>query len=64
MAAAVGFRYYPTTLVLDRIGNIRATWVGYAPGREIEMDQLIEQLVREPATSDGPARTTDKAPSI
>jgi cytochrome c biogenesis protein CcmG/thiol:disulfide interchange protein DsbE len=47
VAAAVGFSGYPTTLVLDRDGKIRATWVGYAPGRELEMDQLIQKLVRE-----------------
>ena len=47
VAAAVGFSVYPTTLVLDRSGKIRGTWDGYAPGRELEMDQLIQQLVRE-----------------
>ncbi len=46
--ATVGFRGYPTTLVLDRNGKIRGTWVGYSAGRELEMDQLIQQLVREP----------------
>jgi cytochrome c biogenesis protein CcmG, thiol:disulfide interchange protein DsbE len=44
----VGFRGYPTTIVLDRSGKIRGTWVGYSSGRELEMDQLIQQLVREP----------------
>jgi cytochrome c biogenesis protein CcmG/thiol:disulfide interchange protein DsbE len=47
VAAAVGFSGYPTTLVLDRDGKIRGTWVGYMTGRELEMDQLIQQLVRE-----------------
>jgi thiol-disulfide isomerase/thioredoxin len=55
VAAAVGFSGYPTTLVLDRDGKIRDTWVGYAPGREVEMDQLIEQLVREPASRESAA---------
>lgn len=49
VAAAVGFRGYPLTLVLDRAGKIRATWVGYSPGREVEMDQTIERLLKEPA---------------
>jgi cytochrome c-type biogenesis protein len=50
VAAAVGFRGYPTTLVLDRSGKIRGTWVGYSHGTELQMDQLIQQLVKEPAS--------------
>jgi thiol-disulfide isomerase/thioredoxin len=47
VSEAVGFSGYPTTLVIDATGKIRATWVGYMTGREIEMDQMIAELVHE-----------------
>lgn len=46
---AVGFGGYPTTLVLDGEGMIRGKWVGYGPGREVEINNLIRELLSEPA---------------
>ena len=46
---------YPTTVLLDRDGVIRAIWQGYEPGYEQQMEQLVSQLLngksekREPA---------------
>ncbi len=36
---------YPTTLLIDRGARIRAVWIGYAPGSEIEMRRQIERLL-------------------
>jgi len=44
---AVGFQGYPTTLLLDRRGEIRGLWSGFRPGDEAEMRQLIVQLLKE-----------------
>jgi len=44
---AVGFQGYPTTLLLDRRGEIRGLWSGFRPGNEAEMQQLIVQLLKE-----------------
>ncbi|HEY2826885.1 MAG TPA: TlpA disulfide reductase family protein [Pirellulales bacterium] len=38
---------YPTTVLLDRGGVIRALWVGYQPGFERQMEQLVSQLLAE-----------------
>jgi thiol-disulfide isomerase/thioredoxin len=38
---------YPTTLLLDRGGIIRAVWPGYFPGAERQMQQLVSQLLAE-----------------
>jgi cytochrome c biogenesis protein CcmG, thiol:disulfide interchange protein DsbE len=46
---AIGFDGYPTTLLLDRKGTIRAVWVGYWPGVETEMERLIGALLEEEA---------------
>jgi peroxiredoxin len=44
---AVGLSTYPTTLILDRGGQIRRAWTGFQPGFETEMQQLITQLLEE-----------------
>ena len=44
---AVGLSGYPVTLILDRAGRIRKAWVGFQPGVETEMQQLITQLLEE-----------------
>ena len=36
---------YPTTVLLDRDGRIRAVWQGYSPGIEKQMQQLISDLL-------------------
>lgn len=36
---------YPTTILLDRQATIRAVWIGFAPGNEIQMRREIERLL-------------------
>ncbi len=43
----VGFHDYPTTLIIDRAGRIRGVWVGYKPGVEDDMQQLVVRLLAE-----------------
>jgi thiol-disulfide isomerase/thioredoxin len=38
---------YPTTVLLDRHGVIRAVWVGYRSGVETEMERYISQILEE-----------------
>jgi cytochrome c biogenesis protein CcmG, thiol:disulfide interchange protein DsbE len=38
---------YPTSVLLDRQGVIRAIWVGYRPGLETEMERHIGLLLEE-----------------
>ena len=50
-----GFEGYPTTLVLDRSGVIRGMWVGYEPGTERRIGELVAKLLAEtPAKKDSP----------
>ncbi len=39
------FDGYPTTIVLDRTRTIRGVWVGYRPGVEREMEELVNNLL-------------------
>ena len=43
----VGFHDFPTTLVMDRRGRIRGVWIGYQPGVEDNMRQLVAELLAE-----------------
>lgn len=36
---------YPTTILLDERARIRAVWIGYLPGSEMQMQREIEQLL-------------------
>lgn len=45
---AVGFRGYPTTVVLDGEGQIRGKWVGYGTSTVVEIDSLIRELLSTP----------------
>jgi thiol-disulfide isomerase/thioredoxin len=38
---------FPTTVLLDHRGVIRAVWVGYRPGVETEMERYIDNLLDE-----------------
>jgi thiol-disulfide isomerase/thioredoxin len=38
---------YPTTVLLDRHGVIRAVWLGYRPGAETEMERYISKILDE-----------------
>jgi cytochrome c biogenesis protein CcmG, thiol:disulfide interchange protein DsbE len=44
----IGFQGFPSTLLLDRQGVIRAVWVGYMPGVETEIEQQIDKLLEQP----------------
>jgi len=41
--------YFPTTLLLDRRGTIRAVWPGYNPQVIHQVEATIEQLLNEPS---------------
>lgn len=44
---AIGFDGYPTTLVLDRLGQISGVWVGYSPGIEHEIEHRVAELLAD-----------------
>lgn len=44
---AIGFRGYPTTLVMDQRGIIRGIWRGYSAAAVGQMESLIEELLEE-----------------
>lgn len=46
---AIGFRGYPTTLVLDGEGQIRGRWVGFGSETVVEIDSLLRELLSTPA---------------
>ncbi len=39
---------YPTTVVLDRSGIIRGSWIGFDPSDQKQIEQLISTLLAEP----------------
>ncbi len=49
--ATVDFAF-PTTLVLGRDGTIRGLWIGYAPG----VEKLIREVVKQSLDQDSPTR--------
>ena len=44
---------YPTTLLLDGKGVIRAVWLGYRAGVETEMERYIGMLLDEEKMKEG-----------
>lgn len=38
---------YPTTVLLDREGKIRALWIAYHPAFELEMDEAVHEVLAE-----------------
>jgi len=44
---AIGFDGYPTTLVLNRLGQISGVWVGYRPGIEHEIELRVAELLAD-----------------
>ncbi len=38
---------YPTTVVIDREGNLRGCWIGYRPGWEVEMASVVKAALTE-----------------
>jgi thiol-disulfide isomerase/thioredoxin len=47
MGQRIEFRGFPTSVLLDRRGVIRAVWVGYRPGMETEMERYIDRVLGE-----------------
>lgn len=43
----IGFEGFPTTVLLDRHGVIRAVWVGYRPGVETEIERYVDRILGE-----------------
>jgi thiol-disulfide isomerase/thioredoxin len=37
---------FPTTVLLDREGNVQALWIGYQPGLEAQMEKTINKHLR------------------
>jgi thiol-disulfide isomerase/thioredoxin len=44
---AIVFEGFPTSVLLDRQGLIRAVWVGYLPGMEIDVEREIGAVLDE-----------------
>lgn len=38
---------FPTTVLLDRQGILRAVWIGYRPGLETEMERITDDVLQE-----------------
>ena len=49
IAPLIDFQSFPTTVLLDRQGVIRAVWVGYRSGIENRIEQQVDKLLSEPA---------------
>jgi cytochrome c biogenesis protein CcmG, thiol:disulfide interchange protein DsbE len=43
----IGFEGFPTTLLLDQRGVIRAIWVGYRAGVETEIERFVDRVLSE-----------------
>jgi cytochrome c biogenesis protein CcmG, thiol:disulfide interchange protein DsbE len=43
----IEFEGFPTSVLLDRRGVIRAVWVGYRPGVETEIEKYVDQVLGE-----------------
>lgn len=51
--ALVGHATYPTTIVLDGSLVVRGLWTGYAPGDELAVERLVQELLASSTVSDG-----------
>ena len=47
LQATLGRVNFPTNVVLDRNGVIRAVWEGYAPGMEREVERILRRVLDE-----------------
>jgi thiol-disulfide isomerase/thioredoxin len=43
----IGFKGFPTSVLLDRRGVVRAVWSGYMPGMETEVERSIGAVLEE-----------------
>jgi len=46
---AYGVRNIPTLFVLDKRGVVREVSMGYDPGAQVQIENLVKQLLAEPA---------------
>lgn len=44
---AIGFEGFPTTVLLDRRGVVRAVWDGYRSGVETEIERYVDKMLSE-----------------
>jgi thiol-disulfide isomerase/thioredoxin len=49
LSGELSLQAYPTTILLDQEAKIRAVWIGFAPGNEIQMRREIERLLARSA---------------
>jgi thiol-disulfide isomerase/thioredoxin len=54
----IGFEGFPTTILFDRHGVIRAIWVGYRPGVETEIERYVDKVLSEEEMK-GAGRSSD-----
>jgi thiol-disulfide isomerase/thioredoxin len=47
LESVIGGLAFPTTILLDRDGIIRAVWVGYGSGDQKQMERMVEKLLAE-----------------
>ena len=52
----INLQGFPTTLLLDRGGVIRAVWEGYWPGAETEMERSVDAVLDERREERGEGR--------
>ena len=45
--SVIGGLAFPTTILLDRNGIIRAVWVGYGSGDQRQMEKMVEKFLGE-----------------
>ncbi len=47
VAQVIDFQGFPTTVLVDRLGVVRAVWVGYRPGVETQMERYVGVVLNE-----------------
>lgn len=52
LSGTINFSGFPTTILVDRRGVIRAVWIGFRPGVETEIERYIGQLLDEVSSPD------------
>jgi cytochrome c biogenesis protein CcmG, thiol:disulfide interchange protein DsbE len=51
---SINFEGFPTTLLLDQRGTIRAVWSGYRPGMETEVERYVAKVLGEGKAEEQP----------
>jgi thiol-disulfide isomerase/thioredoxin len=66
LGSAIALDGFPTTVLFDNHGVIRAVWVGYRPGLETEMERYIGSLLDDgtvPVDAHGGEKAAGKTPA-